>query len=1451
MATLKATIEINSAPAVASLKATAGEGDKAAKQIQDAFKSALSAKADTTANAKAFDGIRSAALAAVNEQKSALAALIAAGQQGSTAFDTTKTQLIEATKEAKRLDDALEQVNKEVDDVNNKKISIGDKLKEGLSGSNLGASITGGLIGGGVAGAISTGAGLIISGLKSVIDVGSQYETALASVSAVTGVTGAGLTDIGDRAQGLAAKFGGAATTQLSAFQTILSKFGPDLAKSPEALSKVSESVNVLAKAAGLDAAQAVDVLTNSMLQFGVDAKDPAVLAAESARFINVLAASAKEGAAEIPQVGEAILAAGVAARGANLSFEETNAAVQALAIGGKVGAEAGTGLRNVIGKLIDGGKEQQDVLKSIGLDYKDLGETLTTKGLAPALAKLQAGFGKFGSDAEKAAGLSKLFGAENSATAGILLGNVDKIKAFTTAMTGTSEASKQAETNMATFSEFSSRVSGSLGNIQIAIFQGFQKFASLIVNTLQPVIGPLIESVGGAFERVWSIIKPILAVIGGLIIANIVITIQATVAVLRTAYEMFNRLFDGVVRAIQPAIDAVKKLFGIDGEMGKGIDVMKLFQDALAFVGESFTAISGIVVEVGSLVIEFMLMPLQAIVQVIAGVITKVKEWFGASKESNEETKKGKGILDILREAFANIQGTIAGVTEAFREIKTVISEFFAALAEFDIKKALAAFTGFGGRVSEAFDRGFNASIKTGKDALVAAAAEKDAATAFAAIQSAINAANAAAATQTASQVAKGKRSLSSTVSDALAQAKVSETQAAELQKLIDAIKGKSGDTADEENAALKAAKERYELARSIAEEARKQLDFAVKTKQLNGELTDEQAKVDLKKNELSLQDELITAYEKAFKVIKNDEGFVSNVGFKVNKAELSTIKNEFDTLILRQLDLRLDVGLGFDVKALEKSTKEAIKHVQDLFKLNAEKLAEGAIDPDAFSAQTALLEASLGASLKALQDQLASDEVRLNPKLVEQVQEQIDLVGVALGNLSKDTVKAVEKAFDTSTKKQIDTNKRKLELLKTDEVKNAVEIQRLLEENLALETNLKLNAITVTGEARVAETALILREAEAQAAIIAAKFKDPLSAVAGFTSTFLSGLSTAFAALSGEQAKLRSSALAALKTEEDDLRNSLKDKTTSIAAFYKRQGELRDKASAQGGNTGILVLDALRGSALTAASSEIGKMAKKSFDAFKELAVSGADSMKQLGEGTIALLGGAFAQAAADGKISIGEMIGFALDGLNAVIPILVAQIFGTSFATLGPIGGALASAGTIAAFMGLVGIARAAVGADKGVVAITEAYKTRPSSRDTIPVMMRKGESAIVPEATAKNASILEYFNKTHGRWQDYALSNLSREEMAKALNLKSMGITFERDTPRLDIASQPQVVVLQQNNEMLERELRGLRKEIKNLKQNISTVQEVIVTPRVDPSGIVKHIDARNAARIKGH
>lgn len=399
------------------------------------------------------------------------------------------------------------------------KVKVDDSEVDGVA-KKLDA-FKGGLLGGALSGIAANVVGNVQQAFGAAVDAGLNYEKALQSVSAVTGVTGAGLDDLSTRAQDLALKFGGSATTQLEAFQTVLSKFGPDLAKTPEALGAVSESVNVLASAAGLNAKESVDALSNSMLQFGVDASDPAKLAAESGRFINVLAASAKVGAAEIPQVAEAILQAGVAAKGANLSFEETNAAIQQLAVGGKVGSEAGVSLRNVIGLLTKQSGPGEKALAGVGLSIKDLGETLTTQGLAATLEKLRGGIDKLGTDAEKAAFKATLFGTENAAAAGILLGGIDNIKSFTEGVTGTSEALTQAAINSDTIGV---RFQTLKAAIEVGLIQAFQK------------LSPIVKAIFDNFDVIAPILATVTAAIFGYIVATQAATVAQTIATAATA---------------------------------------------------------------------------------------------------------------------------------------------------------------------------------------------------------------------------------------------------------------------------------------------------------------------------------------------------------------------------------------------------------------------------------------------------------------------------------------------------------------------------------------------------------------------------------------------------------------------------------------------------------------------------------------------------------------------------------------------------------------------------------------------------------------------------------------------------------------------------------------------------------------------------------------------------
>lgn len=618
---------------------------------------------------------------------------------------------------------AASSINSFANETKSKFSQLGSELKSGLSGSlsGIGGAITGGIIGGGVVAGVQAAAGKIVEGFSFVIDKGSEFQTSLQGLSALTGVTGTQLEGFGDKAKELAAKFGGDATNQLGAFQGILSKFGPDLAKTPDALNAVSENVNILSKAAGLDATASFDALGNSLLQFGVDASDPARLAAESGRFINVLAAGAKEGAAEIPQVADAILQAGVAAKGANLSFEETNAAIQVLAAGGKLGSEAGVGLRNVLGLLIKQSGPGEEALKGVGLSVQGLGKTLTEQGLQAALLELQGGINKLGTDAEKAAFKATLFGSENAATAGILLNGAEAMGTLTEKITGTSSATEQAQVNMATFSEFMSRLQANLGNIAISIFDGFAKAFGIIGELTAGPVGSAIDSMVAQFQNMWSVIEPILMAIGGAILGGIVVAINTAATVIDVFYSIVDQAFNAILSALSPLVDAFKSVFGIDGAIGEGLDIMQIFKNVLSTVSEVLGMVGGVIKQVGGFIISLLVTPIEIVVKIITTLVGWVgrlvdafKDFIGVSKDNNKQTDKGIGVMDRLRQTFANIKGTIGGVTEAFRVVKTVIGEFFTALTNLDLAAAINAFTGLGEKVAQGYNKGFNEAVKT-----------------------------------------------------------------------------------------------------------------------------------------------------------------------------------------------------------------------------------------------------------------------------------------------------------------------------------------------------------------------------------------------------------------------------------------------------------------------------------------------------------------------------------------------------------------------------------------------------------------------------------------------------------------------------------------------------------------------------------------------------------------
>ena len=200
--------------------------------------------------------------------------------------------------------------------------------------------------------AIASGFQRIADGLNSAIAPGVALNASLTDLKALTGVTGEGLRQIEGYARDTAKAFGIDAAGAVESYKLILGQLSPELAKSPEALKAMGEHVATLSKLMGGDATAAAEVLNTAMNQYGVDLSNPIRASEEMARMMNVMAAAGREGSAELPQIKEALEQAGMAAKGAGVSFEEANAAIQVLDKAGKKGSEGGIALRNVLSTM-------------------------------------------------------------------------------------------------------------------------------------------------------------------------------------------------------------------------------------------------------------------------------------------------------------------------------------------------------------------------------------------------------------------------------------------------------------------------------------------------------------------------------------------------------------------------------------------------------------------------------------------------------------------------------------------------------------------------------------------------------------------------------------------------------------------------------------------------------------------------------------------------------------------------------------------------------------------------------------------------------------------------------------------------------------------------------------------------------------------------------------------
>lgn len=433
---------------------------------------------------------------------------------------------------------------------------------------------------------IQQAAAAVVDFAKESVAAFSEFEDAALSLQSITGVGAEGLELYGDAAKRLAGETKFAASETVKAFELIGSA-QPALLKNQEALVGVTEAAITLAEASGQTLPEAATNLTGALNQFGAGAD-------QANRFINTLAAASLEGAAAIPNVTIALKQFGAVAAANNVNIEESAALIEVLAEKSIQGAEAGTALRNVLLRLSAADALPKDAIDRLTAAGVSL-DILSDKSI-PVADRLQ----ELSKIVDDQTTLVKVFGAENVVAGQIVLGNVDKFRQLTDAVTGTDTAFTQAATRSASLSNTLAKVGNAVNVFMIEFGEQLAPFVSAIgdgiiaaFEALRPIVIGVIETLSEFGQSLGGLIGSFTGASsegGGfqLIMDGVALSLKAIILPTQLIIQGITFLIDGFVTA-RDAVDNFLKRLGPIGEalrflvnpIGATIDAVRALGDA------------------------------------------------------------------------------------------------------------------------------------------------------------------------------------------------------------------------------------------------------------------------------------------------------------------------------------------------------------------------------------------------------------------------------------------------------------------------------------------------------------------------------------------------------------------------------------------------------------------------------------------------------------------------------------------------------------------------------------------------------------------------------------------------------------------------------------------------------------------------------------------------------
>lgn len=514
----------------------------------------------------------------------------------------------------------------------------------------------------------------VVTGINRMRKFRNEKDTARANLKAITGLDDESIDWMQKQAEDLSRTMDSTGLRIQQSSAEILEAFKnvgaakPELLSNKEAMRDVTVEAMRLAQAAGISLKDAVEGVTISLNEYGASSDD-------ATKYVNVLAAGSRNGAAGVENINKAVIRAGVAAAKAGIPIEQLVASTEVLAGKGIIGRIAGTGLKTFFLKLATGADDTNP--KIVGLTkalYNLKKQGLTEKEFV------------------------QRFGLEAYNAASVLVDNIDALKKMEKAVTNTNMAVEQAAIVGQTYEARAAQLGNQLKEIGQEIYKDIQPIVTLFMSKSTYVLKAVrailyvLKEYGGT---IISLITPIAAYNVAIATTNALHS-KGVTAIVRYTKALFSMsTITRAATAAKYALASATLLF--TGNIKKAAVAFKAFSHVLKLnpIGLLATAIAGVIVAIVKLtkkekeltiaqkkrqaVQEMFRQIDEDVVQSTAKEIAKVKELTAIIHDNTLSQKRRQEAINDLRsilpEYYVELseEGTI--VNENTKAIETYIA--------------------------------------------------------------------------------------------------------------------------------------------------------------------------------------------------------------------------------------------------------------------------------------------------------------------------------------------------------------------------------------------------------------------------------------------------------------------------------------------------------------------------------------------------------------------------------------------------------------------------------------------------------------------------------------------------------------------------------------------------------------------------------------------------------